>query len=99
MDPTNFTVAVSDTQLAKQIGNTMSVNVVERLLARILPAAGLVKHGILVGRWENGAGAKQLSETIGQGFKDRLRPFVNRKSSISKSHITSTADPVVSTKK
>ena len=45
MDPTNFTVPVSDTQLAKQIVNTMSVNVAERRLARILPAAGLVEHG------------------------------------------------------
>eukprot|EP00420_Gonyaulax_spinifera_P000864 CAMPEP_0197933404 /NCGR_PEP_ID=MMETSP1439-20131203/110107_1 /TAXON_ID=66791 /ORGANISM="Gonyaulax spinifera, Strain CCMP409" /LENGTH=31 /DNA_ID= /DNA_START= /DNA_END= /DNA_ORIENTATION= len=30
----------------------MSVNVLERLFARILPAAGLVRHGTLADRWE-----------------------------------------------
>ena len=50
MKPTEFTLAVSDAQLARQIGNAMSVNGVERLLMRVLPAAGLVKHGVLVDR-------------------------------------------------
>ena len=32
----------------KQLGNTMSVNVLERIFARVLPAAGLAKPGALV---------------------------------------------------
>ena len=52
MDPKNFVVAVSGTQLGNQLGNTMSVNVIERLLGRVLPAVGLVKHGSLIDRWE-----------------------------------------------
>lgn len=37
-----FRRVVSESQLGKQIGNAMSVNVLERLLVRLLPAAGLV---------------------------------------------------------
>ena len=81
MGPTNFTVAVSDAQLAQQIGNAMRVNVLERLLARILPAAGLVNNGMCFDRWEIGAGVEQLSKTIGRGFKDRLKPEVKSKTS------------------
>ena len=52
MGPTQFIKAASDAQLRAQLGNTMSVNVIERILMRVLPAAGLVRHGILVDRWE-----------------------------------------------
>jgi DNA (cytosine-5)-methyltransferase 1 len=52
MDMSKFKQAVSDTELGKQIGNAMSVNILERLLVRLLPAAGLVK-GKLPDRWEN----------------------------------------------
>jgi DNA (cytosine-5)-methyltransferase 1 len=47
-----FQVAVSDTQLGKQIGNAMSCNVLERLFVRLLPAAGLVSARSLRDRWE-----------------------------------------------
>ena len=33
---------VSPVQMGRMVGNAMSVNVVERILARLLPAAGLV---------------------------------------------------------
>eukprot|EP00413_Alexandrium_margalefii_P009372 CAMPEP_0204539654 /NCGR_PEP_ID=MMETSP0661-20131031/16899_1 /ASSEMBLY_ACC=CAM_ASM_000606 /TAXON_ID=109239 /ORGANISM="Alexandrium margalefi, Strain AMGDE01CS-322" /LENGTH=303 /DNA_ID=CAMNT_0051546273 /DNA_START=6 /DNA_END=913 /DNA_ORIENTATION=+ len=36
MDPKDFQVAVSEAQLGKQIGNAMSVNVLERLFVRLL---------------------------------------------------------------
>jgi len=49
-----FKVAVSECQLGKQIGNAMSVNVLERLFARLLPAAGLAAAGSLVDRWADG---------------------------------------------
>lgn len=54
MNPETFIVAVSEFQLGRQIGNAMSVNVLERLLARALPASGLVPHGAVTDRWENG---------------------------------------------
>ena len=41
MNPARFKVAVSAAQLGRQLGNAMSVNVLERLLALVLPAAGL----------------------------------------------------------
>ena len=69
MVPTEFTVAVTDAQLKKQLGNAMSVNDMERLLVRVLPAAGLVQHGVLVDRWESGEAIKRLTGTIGMGFK------------------------------
>jgi len=46
-----FKVVVSDFQLGRQIGNAMSVNILERLLVRILPAAGLAPAGSLKDRW------------------------------------------------
>lgn len=51
IDAGTFKQAVSDSALGKQIGNAMSVNVVERLFVRLLPAVGLVK-GKLTDRWE-----------------------------------------------
>jgi len=69
MDPTKFTVAVSNAQLGKQLGNTMSVCVLERLFTRLLPAAKLVRGGIVKDRWENGQAVKKLAATRGQGFK------------------------------
>jgi hypothetical protein len=53
MRPTNFTQVVSDAQLGRQLGNSMSVNVLERLFARLLPAAGLVPADSLVDMWES----------------------------------------------
>jgi DNA (cytosine-5)-methyltransferase 1 len=70
MDPTNFTVAVSECQLGKQLGNTMSVNVLERLFTRLLPAAKLVRRGLITDRWASGAAVKKLARTRGQGFKE-----------------------------
>uniref|UniRef100_A0A7S1MC65 DNA (cytosine-5-)-methyltransferase n=1 Tax=Alexandrium catenella TaxID=2925 RepID=A0A7S1MC65_ALECA len=61
MDPASFKVAVSEAQLGKQIGNAMSVNVLERLFVRVLPAAGLVRHGALRDRWEAGKTPRELT--------------------------------------
>mmetsp|Transcript_58005 Transcript_58005/g.175343 ORF Transcript_58005/g.175343 Transcript_58005/m.175343 type:complete len:122 (-) Transcript_58005:613-978(-) len=54
MQPRSFRQVVSDAQLGKQIGNAMSKNVLERLFARLLPAAGLVAHGAVSDRWRTG---------------------------------------------
>ena len=52
---------VSDRQWHLQLGNAMSVNVVERLLARLLPAAGLT--GELRDRWASGEALAELKAT------------------------------------
>jgi len=51
MRPNKFQKAVSERQLGIQIGNAMSVNVLERLFVRALPAAGLVSHNTLIDHW------------------------------------------------
>mmetsp|Transcript_58013 Transcript_58013/g.175372 ORF Transcript_58013/g.175372 Transcript_58013/m.175372 type:complete len:372 (-) Transcript_58013:35-1150(-) len=68
MRPESFQVAVSDAQLGKQIGNAMSVNVLERLFAQLLPAAGLVARGAVSDRW--GAG-KPPAELTASGARKR----------------------------
>jgi len=80
MNPTKFHVAVSDTQLGKQLGNTMSVNVLERLFVKLLPAAKLAS-GKLTDRWQTGIALKELMETRGLGFKPlsaKLKHFVRK---------------------
>mmetsp|Transcript_56204 Transcript_56204/g.174295 ORF Transcript_56204/g.174295 Transcript_56204/m.174295 type:complete len:372 (-) Transcript_56204:113-1228(-) len=71
MNPATFKKAVSDTQLGKQIGNAMSVNVLERLFVRALPAAGLAAHGSLVDRWQGG---KPPAALTSQSRKRRAAP-------------------------
>ena len=44
-----------------QLGNSMSVNVVERLLSRLLRAVGLT--GALPDRWASGAALTELEAT------------------------------------
>jgi site-specific DNA-cytosine methylase len=41
MNPISFNLVVSLSQLGQQIGNSMSLNVLERLFVRLLPAADL----------------------------------------------------------
>lgn len=53
MVPEDFKVTVSEAQWGNQIGNSMSVNVLERILVRLLPKAGLVgARKRLVDRWQ-----------------------------------------------
>lgn len=65
MNPKKFLIAVTNNQLGKQLGNTMSVNVLERILVRALPAARLVPEGKLVDRWANGKAVATLEKTRG----------------------------------
>eukprot|EP00973_Karenia_brevis_P012972 1760041-Karenia_brevis.AAC.1 len=46
----------------------MSVNVVERLLIRLLPAAGLAHHDSFIDRWAMGLGFSKLASSKGKGF-------------------------------
>lgn len=52
MNDKGFVKQVSDLSLGKQIGNAMSVNVLERILVRLLPAAGLYPAARLHDRWD-----------------------------------------------
>jgi len=62
LNPDKIKVAVSARQWRMQLGNTMSVNVLERLLSRLLPAAGLT--GALPDRWASGAAQTELEATV-----------------------------------
>ena len=54
MDPADVDVsATTPAKLGRMIGNAMSVNVLERLLYRALPASGLISQSELRGRWES----------------------------------------------
>ena len=47
IDPDNFNQVVSDSVMGQQLGNAMSVNVVERIIVNSLGAAGLVRKSCL----------------------------------------------------
>ena len=61
MNPDELTQVVTDVQWKMQLGNAMSVNVVERILSRLLPAAGLTDA--LDDRWASGAALTELEAT------------------------------------
>ena len=65
MSPSTFICAVSDRQLGIQLGNTMSVNVLERLFFMLLPACLLVPPGVLRDNWADGSGLRRLVATRG----------------------------------
>ena len=80
MNPTTFKVVVSSAQLGRQLGNTMSVNVVERVLCNVLPAAKLIRKDEVEDRWANGNALRELAATRGrsfQGMKAKTRKFLN----------------------
>ena len=77
MDPTKFKVTVSEKELGQQLGNAMSVNVIERVLVRALIAASLASSECLHDEWASGKRMKALSESRGQSLeakKFRLNP-------------------------
>jgi len=61
-NPDTVRVTVSDQQWNMQLGNSMSTNVLERLLARLLPAAGLTDA--LPDHWESGAAQRAFDESV-----------------------------------
>ena len=63
VNPASIVRAVPETALTKQLGNTMSVNVLERLLISVLPAAGLTRA--LPDRWAAGKALAELEATRG----------------------------------
>ena len=59
--PDKLKLAVSESKFARQLGNSMASNVLERLLCRVLPAMGL--SGPLPDRWADGSRYEQLAAT------------------------------------
>ena len=57
--PDKLKLAVSKSKFARQLGNSMASNVLERLLCRVLPAMGL--SGPLPDRWADGSRYRQLA--------------------------------------
>ena len=62
MDPRGFKLDVTKRQLAQQLGNAISLNVLERIMFKLIPAAGLGTVGV-EDRWESGEAAKDLDES------------------------------------
>eukprot|EP00927_Polykrikos_kofoidii_P051003 TRINITY_DN4481_c0_g1_i2.p1 TRINITY_DN4481_c0_g1~~TRINITY_DN4481_c0_g1_i2.p1 ORF type:complete len:462 (+),score=82.27 TRINITY_DN4481_c0_g1_i2:36-1388(+) len=72
MVPKNFKQVITDLQLGAQIGNSMSVNVLERIFVRLLPCAGLVPKGtVLKDCWQ---GAVQRAGGIAAVPVERRAP-------------------------
>ena len=68
MDPTLFKLAVSEPELGKQIGNAMSLCVLERVFNELLPAAGFT-NPVKPDRWLSGEAVKALEESRDKSFK------------------------------
>ena len=71
MNPSTFKVEVSNTVLGEQIGNAMSVNVIERVLQSSLQAVGLLDQAA-PDRWANGDALAELKASKGKTFYKRL---------------------------
>ena len=61
MDPRRLKVVVDDGEFAKQLGSTMSMNVLERIPTAALPAASVA--AALRDRWASGEAAATLEAT------------------------------------
>ncbi len=68
---TSLEVVVSDTDFGHQLGNSMSINVLQRLLVSLLPAAGLSPPGTLQDPWLSGEAQQELIATVGKTVKRR----------------------------
>ncbi|MDE0821157.1 MAG: DNA (cytosine-5-)-methyltransferase [Opitutales bacterium] len=62
MNPTTFKVAVSPRELGQQIGNSMSINVIERIILKALKHADLIPQDV-PDEWESGIRVKELLHT------------------------------------
>jgi len=79
MDHTQFIVApgVTIKDLGQQLGNAMSVNVIERVILQALNAANLefcLGRPNAKDRWANGEALQQLQQGIGKPFKNFTDP-------------------------
>ena len=59
LGPNRLKLAVTDSHFEAQLGNSMPLNVLERLLCRALPSVGLT--GSLLDRWKDGSRFTELA--------------------------------------
>ena len=65
IDPTTFIKSVSPTELGRQVGNAMSINVIERILYRVLITADLLAGWKPTqDRWQSGEAIRQLTASV-----------------------------------
>ena len=72
MLPSEFNLVTSEAVLGKQLGNTMSVNVIERILVSLLPAAGFTNQGKIVDRWLNGTAIRGIKLDKDRSFQNHM---------------------------
>ena len=59
-DPTKIKQSVSNVEMGRMLGNAMSINIVERILFRVLRHMGFVQLASTVDRWESGEAQRAL---------------------------------------
>ena len=69
--PNSFTKVVNDYELGQQLGNAMSVNVIDRILYQVFQVTPLVKKLNLRDRWATGEGVRSLMHSRDTTFKTR----------------------------
>jgi hypothetical protein len=72
MNPTKFYVDVTKRDLGEQIGNAMSVNVIERVLLRALQALDMIADSV-EDRWKSGEALQEIRLTKGKFMKLHIR--------------------------
>ena len=87
MDHTKFVVAVPDRAIGQQLGNAMSVNVVERVLLRALIAADLLSEATVDG-WKNGARLQRLQDIRGHRFNTILGSHFDGEKRVTRTIVT-----------
>ena len=78
MDPSKFTASIPESTLGQQIGNAMSVNVVERIIVQVLKATNLMPGATLSDRWKEGKAFEDLSASKGKPPK-RITAYLDSK--------------------
>ena len=75
VDPQTFVYDISDQEIGRQLGNAMSVNVIERLLHSIFSSTNtLPQSEETVDRWKTGQALRHLQSSIDVSFK-HTRPM------------------------
>ena len=84
INPTTFNQVVSTAEMGKQLGNAMSVNVIERILYKVLVATTLGdkllqqsdagREPLQEDRWQSGQAFKDLASTVDPDYEfDKMR--------------------------
>ena len=70
INPTLFVKTVSDLALGGMVGNSMAINVLQRLFVRLLPAAQLVPAGSVHDEWVTNEAFAKLAASVDKPFKE-----------------------------